>query len=162
MNIPNRTDERKSVRRNGNSRDAEVVPINRRGKFRIWGGEGNRNKAAIDFAALLFDTLGYTPDEFVSIGHKIGGGPFLTEVCVPGDAPARVAALPDRADIYFGVNPITGPARIGAGRGTAKDVTRLAALWADLDVKSGACPNLEVARTIIDDLSRILGPGRQR
>ncbi|MGO9157748.1 DNA primase family protein [Mycobacterium sp.] len=134
-----------------------VPPISRHGRSRISGGEGNRNGEVIDFSALLLGTLALTPDEFVSICHKVSDGPFLTEVCVPGDAPARVDTLPKNADVYFGVNPTKGPARRNSRRGGDKDVTRLAALIADLDVKDGSCPNLDVARAIIDDLSSMLG-----
>lgn len=110
--------------------------------------------ATLDLSALL-DVLGYAPDEFVSIGYKTNGI-FRTKVCAPGDAPGLVAELPNHADIYFGVNPITGPARKGDGRGKVGDVTRLAALPADLDVKAGACPDQATAQGIIDELSGIL------
>ena len=104
--------------------------------------------------------LRFSDDEYVSICHKIDGGPFCTAVCAPAQALAEVKSLPEAADIYFGVNPIKGPARRNGGRGKAEDVTRLAVLPADLDVKSGACPDLDIARTIIDDLSAVLGTRR--
>jgi hypothetical protein len=113
-------------------------------------------RTALDVSALLLDTLGYCADEFVSIGHD-ADGQFSTAVLRPADAARYVAKLPNRANVYFGVNPVAGPARQRAGRGTADDVTRLAALWADLDVKPGACQSLSVAHAIIDDLSTILG-----
>ena len=111
----------------------------------------------LDFSALLLGVLGFSGDEYVSICHRSNGGPFRTAVCAPTAAAALVQTLPEQADIYFGVNPVKGPARRNCGRGKAADVTRLSALIADLDVKSGACPNLEVAQAIIDDLSAILG-----
>jgi putative DNA primase/helicase len=112
--------------------------------------------SALDLSGLLLDTLGYTPDEFVSIGHDTDGQ-FRTRVGRPTNATTFVATLPEGANIFYGVNPVRGPARRNAGRGTAADVTRLAALWADLDVKPGACASLEVAETIIDELSKMLG-----
>jgi hypothetical protein len=73
------------------------------------------------------------------------------------DAREYIAGLAhSNVDVYFGVCPVTGPARDGE-KGTAEDVTRLAGLWADLDVKPGACPNLQVVRAIIRDLSQALG-----
>ena len=113
-------------------------------------------RVALDFTALLFDTLGYTPDEFVSIGHDADGG-FRCAVKRPADAVAFVATLPAAANVYFGVNPTAGSERGHGSRGTADDVTRLAALWADLDVKPGACPNLATAHAVVDDLSALLG-----
>ena len=111
----------------------------------------------LTFDALL-DLLGYSDDEFVSICHKIGdGGPFTSAVCSPTNAPAKVAKLPNGANIWFGVNPTSGPARSRRGRGKDEDVTRLSALPADLDVKPGGCADLETAFKIIDDLSEILG-----
>jgi hypothetical protein len=110
----------------------------------------------VDFTALLLDTLGFTDDEFVSIGHD-ADGQFRTAVGTPAGAGNFVSALPDGANVYFGVNPVCGPARQGKGRGTAEDVTRLGALYADLDVKPGACPSLTVAEAIIDELSGMLG-----
>ena len=65
--------------------------------------------------------------------------------------------MPDTANAYFGVNPIAGPARTGAGRGTADDITRLSSLWADLDVKAGGCGDTATAHAIIDELSELLG-----
>ena len=111
----------------------------------------------LTFDALL-DLLGYSDDEFVSICHKIGdGGPFTSAVCSSTNAPAKVAKLPNGANIWFGVNPTSGPARSRRGRGKDEDVTRLSALPADLDVKPGGCADLETALKIIDDLSEILG-----
>jgi hypothetical protein len=111
----------------------------------------------LDFAGLL-QLLGFTVGEFVSIGHEIvGKSPWHTAVMDPDDAPAYVAGLDDAADIYFGVCPTRGPARDGAGRGTEAAVTRLSALWADLDVKPGACVSIEVAHAIVGDLTAAVG-----
>jgi hypothetical protein len=111
----------------------------------------------LDFTALLLGTLGFIDGEFVSLGYEDAGGVFHTAVMAPPDAGAVAAKIPATANAYFGVNPTGGPARSNTGRGTETDVTRLTALWVDLDVKPGACPSLDVAHTIIDDLSGILG-----
>ena len=109
----------------------------------------------VDFAALL-GTLGFADGEFVSIGRD-GDGVFRTAVLPPWQAPAYVAQLPTTANVFFGVNPTKGPARQNAGRGKEADVTRLAALVCDLDVKAGACASLDTARAIIGDLTAALG-----
>jgi len=112
---------------------------------------------AFDLPVLL-DILSYTDGEFVSIGHDGNDdGEFTTAVTALADAGGYVTRLADTANVYFGVNPTRGPARNGGGRGAAKDITRLAALWSDLDVKPGGCPDLQTAQAIISELSSILG-----
>ncbi|HYB36439.1 MAG TPA: hypothetical protein VEF72_12175 [Mycobacterium sp.] len=109
--------------------------------------------AVLDFAGLL-ETLGFTDSEFVSVCHQVGaGGQFRAAVMRPSTAPGHVSDLPTEADVWFGVNPVRGPARTDAGRGGAADVTRLAALVADLDVKPSGCGSFRTAEAIIGDLS---------
>jgi hypothetical protein len=115
------------------------------------------SSATLDFTALLLGTLGFADDEFAGLGYEDVAGVFHTTVLEPPDAAAVAATIPTTANAYFGVNPTSGPVRSNTGRGTEADVTRLAALWADLDVKPGACPSLDVAHAIIGDLSGILG-----
>ncbi|MCV7259199.1 DNA primase family protein [Mycobacterium shimoidei] len=109
----------------------------------------------LDLSALL-GALGYSPDEFMSLSHD-GSGRFATRVLRVAHVGKAMADMPDSANVYFGVNPVTGPARENRGRGTERDVTRLAAFVADLDVKPGACADTATASAIIDELSSILG-----
>lgn len=116
----------------------------------------NNHADNCDLSALL-DLLGYTDAEFVSLCYKLGsGGKFTAKVARRCDAAIEMAAIPEGADVWFGVNPVRGPARTGK-RGTSADITRLAALYADLDVKPGACPNLDTAHAIIGEVSAVLG-----
>ena len=115
------------------------------------------SKVALDFAGLLRGTLSFADDEFVSLGYEDADGVFHTAVMRPTDAVAAIAKLPHSADVFFGVCPVTGPARKNAGRGTEADVTRLSGLWCDLDIKPGGCPNLDVARAITANLGILLG-----
>ena len=105
----------------------------------------------------LLETLNYRPDEFVAVARQAPGVEFATAVMPPEKAPEYVAALGDTVNVWYGVNPTEGPERAHNGRGTEEQATRLSALYADLDVKPGACPDLDVAETIIDDLSALLG-----
>lgn len=91
--------------------------------------------------------------EHVAICHN-GSGHFRADV-VPAGAPALIAVAErgEQGDVWHGVNPIRPDV---ARRGTADDVTRLAALWADLDVKAGGMPSWEAARAVIADLSAML------
>ncbi|MCV7222948.1 hypothetical protein [Mycolicibacterium elephantis] len=125
----------------------------------IFGGETSEHQPPLDLAGLL-RVLGFTTGEFVAFGYKLGpDGRFNSRVCDASDAAATLASLPGGADIWFGVNPTRGPARKNAGRGSTADVTRLSSLYADLDVKDGACTSTDVANAIIDDLSVIMGTG---
>jgi hypothetical protein len=113
--------------------------------------------SVLEFPALLLDVLGFTEDEFVSLGYQKPGGKFCPAVLEPAAAITAVAEASTAANLYFGINPVRGPARTNAGRGTEADVTRLAALPVDLDMKPGACHDLEAAHGIIDALSGIVG-----
>ncbi len=111
---------------------------------------------ALDFADLL-DLLGYQPSEFVSLLYwDIHGIPHAA-VGSPADAIVAAAALPNDVNLFYGVNPVRGPARAGQGRGKEPDITRLAALVADLDFKAGGCGSRAVALAIIAELENILG-----
>lgn len=114
--------------------------------------------AHLSFAALL-DLLNHTDDEFHAVCHESESVTFNSRVTDKQSAAEVVAGLPDNANVWFSVNPTKGPARIKDGRGGAADVTRLAALFADLDVKPGGCADDDVAHAIIDKLSEILGTG---
>jgi hypothetical protein len=100
-------------------------------------------------APALLDRLGYTAEEHVSVNTQLRGGIFMSRV-VPS---STVGVLPTDLNVWLGVNPVRPRT---TGRGTASDVTRLAALWADLDVKPGGCPDLATARQIIDALAAML------
>ncbi|ALF01436.1 DNA primase/helicase [Mycobacterium phage LilPharaoh] len=110
----------------------------------------------------LLELLGYEPGEYLSLNYQRPGGKFCSEVVEYGpDVEAKAMALADGANAWFGVNPTkrrpvdeNGNAK---GRGSADDVTRLAAIWCDLDVKPGACRDLAHAHQVIDELSAILG-----
>lgn len=101
----------------------------------------------------LLELLGHLHG-FTSICHRPPGEAFSSQVVPSVTSGAVTAGL--TGDIWFGVNPVCGPARINAGRGTAADVVRLAAVFADLDVKPGGVASLEAARDLIDELSVML------
>jgi hypothetical protein len=99
----------------------------------------------------LLERLGHTGNAIIS--SKVAGGGFRNwEIPVEGAA-AHVGNYPPDTNVYFQVNPT----RDGAGRGAAQDITRLAALWLDLDVKHGGMPTMAEAEKVIDTVSGILG-----
>lgn len=100
----------------------------------------------------LLELLGH--DGFTAVCHREPGGVFQSAVVASAYAPG--VAYRAGADCWFGVNPVKGPARINAGRGTAADVVRLAAVYADLDVKPGGLPTIGLAGELIDVLSTML------
>ncbi|ASR85371.1 DNA primase/helicase [Mycobacterium phage Phrank] len=109
----------------------------------------------------LLDALGYTDGEHVSLNYQAPGGPFsstVVEYAEGSDALQGLAmSLGNGKNLWFGVNPTRPRGVDEKGRGTAEDVTRLAAIWCDLDVKPGACRDLPHAHQVIDELSAILG-----
>lgn len=113
------------------------------------------------FAELL-ELLGYTDGEHVGIcWQPMHDKEFRKAVVGYGGAADTAMLIGPNADTWFQVNP-TAPRPVDddgrqKGRGTAEDVTRLAALWADLDIKAGGCNSVEQAQTIIANLSEWLG-----
>jgi AAA domain len=105
----------------------------------------------------LLETLNYCDDEHVSVCWQRDGGQLEYAVMPPKAAVAAVMQTADTSNVWFSVSPTKGPIRRDGGRGGAEAVTRLAARFADLDVKPGGCPDMATARQIIDDLSALLG-----
>ncbi|AVR77386.1 DNA primase [Mycobacterium phage Malthus] len=107
----------------------------------------------------LLEALNFGGGEYVSLLTVDRDGNAQSSV-VGADHAARVAdalcRMSDR-NVYFGVNPTRRREEGEKGRGNAADVTRLAALFVDLDVKPGGCDSYETARAIITDLSAMLG-----
>lgn len=103
----------------------------------------------------VLDHLGYDGTDHLALCYKQGDGPFTTIVNTPAIIAAAAPGFPD-ADVWFSVNPVTGPARTGA-RGGADTITRLNALYADIDIKPGGCTDLDQAHQLIDDISVVIG-----
>jgi hypothetical protein len=119
---------------------------------------GTTKPIECDFGVLLCDVLGFTNDEFVSLLYIEADDKRHTAVWRPATAVTWVATkMPDTADVYFGVSPVSGPARTDAGRGTASDVTRLATLPIDLDIKPKGCKDMDIARTIAAEVGITVG-----
>lgn len=124
--------------------------------FNIGSGVAARDQARMTFDEIL-DSLGSQHGEYTAVCHKPVGGQFSPSVVESANAPARVESLPDQADTWFSVNPTAGPARVGAGRGGDREVTRWAALVLDVDVKDGAFPDHDKAFEFINAVSSMVG-----
>jgi hypothetical protein len=105
----------------------------------------------------LLHVLGH--DSYTSVCNKPPGGQFTSRVVASKDAPAY--AEPLAGDVWFGVNPLrdipVNDKGVPSGRGTAADVVRLAAVFADLDVKTTGMASYDDASAVISDLSDMLG-----
>lgn len=106
--------------------------------------------------AYLLELLGHTEGDYTSVCWRPHGGAFISRVVPSVEAPSIV---PGGGDVWFGVNPLSDPATWpeDRGRGTAAQVVRLAAVFADLDVKPGGMQTMGAAQAVVDDLSMMLG-----
>jgi len=102
------------------------------------------------------DLLGFSPTDFLGVCYY-HGNQFTTAVLPHSVVSTYIAGIDKTAEIWIGVNPVGGPMRIDKGRGKAEDVTRLTALYCDIDVKAVGCDSFETGTQIINDLSGILG-----
>jgi hypothetical protein len=105
----------------------------------------------------VLDCLGRAEGEFTAVCHRPTGGEFTSSVVKPVDASAEVNSLPEKACIWFSVNPTAGPERHNQGRGREREVSRWAALYLDVDVKDGAFPDLDKAAEFVGALSDMIG-----
>lgn len=108
----------------------------------------------LDFDGLL-EALGH--DGFVAVCNRPVGGQFRSHVVSYKTASS---VLPATGDCWYSVNPLTDPAtwpEEQGGRGTATQVTRLAAVFADLDIKAGGMASYQDAQDVISDLSDMVG-----
>jgi hypothetical protein len=110
----------------------------------------------VDFGQLLA-MIGHTESDEIAICFRPVGGDFAAKV-VTGtrNAVNFVNTLPRRTDVWFGVNS-RRPGLQPGQKGSAADCVDLVALWADLDVGNGKCPDYATCEAIIGDLSEILG-----
>ena len=102
----------------------------------------------------LVSALGLTRANRISINSKTAEGRFRSELVRVQDLKGWTPPL-DR-DVWFGVNPISSEVRRGR-RGTEVDVTRVSAIFADLDVKAGSLASLAECREVVRRLSKLLG-----
>ena len=100
------------------------------------------------------DAIGYAENESLSINTKGADGIFRSSVLPLGRAIASASSQPDDTNVWWGVNPVRPDV---TGRGTEADITRFADAVADIDIKPGACPDMQTAVAIVDDIAAGLG-----
>ncbi|OBA80119.1 hypothetical protein A9W99_18660 [Mycobacterium sp. 1164966.3] len=120
------------------------------------GKDDATEASQVDFGQLLA-MIGHTESDRIAICSKPVGGEFMATV-VTGirEAVEFVNTLRQPTDVWFGVNSRRSGLQRGQ-KGSAADCVDLVALWADLDVGEGKCPDYATCDAIIDDLSEILG-----
>lgn len=103
----------------------------------------------------LGERIGIAPGDRVTISYYNDTTEW-TPVKVPLNlADSLASALTKQGqNVYLMVNETVE--QMSSKRGTERDITKLRALWADLDVKEGGMPSWEAAHSVIHMLSDIL------
>lgn len=101
-------------------------------------------------------SLGYNDGEHVGLFWKTND--YISSAVIPSEWASIYFdhKIPVGADAYLAPNPVRGPARKNAGRGKVEDVHAVRALYADIDVKPGACRDLDQAHQLVDDIASLL------
>jgi hypothetical protein len=95
----------------------------------------------------LLELLGIKPDEPLTVCYQRPGEKFSHRRTTRAKAPALAQAWADEACVWYSTNPIRPIAQYG--RGTAYDVTRCAALYADIDLKDSGARDADTVEKIV-------------
>lgn len=102
----------------------------------------------------LFTELGLDADDTIYLNHYGDTTPWTPMKVKLAYADVLAGILTgDQQNVYVSVNPVEG---VIEGRGDASQVSRLLAVWADLDYKDTGLANEAAARTIIDSISAVV------
>lgn len=105
----------------------------------------------------LFDVLvaldGWTHEVFSTLG-KPPSGLTVANLMTVDEYRSTGFMPPADYDVWFGVNPVSSD--VVFGRGTELDVTRVVAIFADLDVKAGGLASLTECHEVVKQLSSML------
>lgn len=104
---------------------------------------------------MLLDTLGVAADEQVSVCYMRPGERFFGGLVDRRKALGMAEAWAHEADVWFGVNTIRDG--VQSGRGTARDVRRCVALWADIDLKANGITDLDKVGDVILNIEESVG-----
>lgn len=110
------------------------------------------NSAGLALGQCL-DLLDLDADELLSFGTRPIGGRFSASQRTVADLRRLDCADLDGHDVWCGLQPM----RQATTRGTAEDVVRLVALFADLDVGTGKMPTDPACVEVVRALSGMLG-----
>lgn len=107
----------------------------------------------------LFTRLGKTETDKVTVCYFSSSNPWTSKSLPLSNADIFAQTLTANGmNVYTMVNSVAeGTITSSNTRGDVNDISRLNALWADLDYKDSGIGNLETAMQMIDDLSAIIG-----
>ena len=100
------------------------------------------------------DALGLHAHELLSLGVKPKGGGFEGFQMTVRELKEFDLAQWAECDVWAGLQPMRP---VESGRGSAKDVVQLVAVYADLDIGPGKLPDEEAVGGVIGTLSGMLG-----
>ena len=100
----------------------------------------------------LHERLAIADVEYLSYGYRNPSDSFIGSTDIAGNLAKRNWSQDQ--DCWISVNPIQ---QVSQGRGTAADVTRLVAVFADLDLKDGCFTSLDQMDQCIADLTDAIG-----
>jgi hypothetical protein len=100
--------------------------------------------------------LGIRPNEIVSTLAKDAKGHMVSQLGTLKEYHQRQFAPPADMDVWFGVNPLCEGIP-DSRRGSESEVTRVVALWADLDIKDTGLHSMRECERVVKRLTGILG-----
>jgi hypothetical protein len=101
----------------------------------------------------LLERLGRGPDDSLAVCYQSASQSFRVKRTKVQHADIVVEALNDlNANVWFEINPSDAELR-----SRAEDITRLAALWIDIDYKQGGVQDEKNAEELIELLSSLIG-----
>jgi P4 family phage/plasmid primase-like protien len=107
--------------------------------------------------AELHVALGHDVDDLIAISYLNKSGIWNTRHVKLKFADSFARSLDaDANNVYVMVNEVRGLAPSSHGRGDASQITRLKALWADLDFKDSGLTTADMSKEVIEMLSGML------
>lgn len=101
----------------------------------------------------LLERLGREADDQVNIAYQSAKQGFKTRTTKVGMADAVVEALNDlECNVWYEINP-----SIASGRSKAEDISRLSAVWIDIDFKDSGIQSVTNANELIQLLTDLIG-----
>jgi P4 family phage/plasmid primase-like protien len=101
----------------------------------------------------LLERLGYVEDDSVTVCYQSATQGFRVKQVKVSFADTVVEALTEmKANVWYEINPSNV-----SGRATANDITRLAAVWVDIDYKETGIQSEGNASQLVDLLAELIG-----
>ena len=103
----------------------------------------------------LLERLGRSADESINICYQSSEQGFKVRTSKVNMADTVVEAISDLGcNVWYEINP-----SVASGRSKAEDISRLAAVWIDIDFKDSGIQSADNAHELIDLLTSLVGVG---